>query len=448
MIFRLSLAVCTVALLAFPVQAATPDFSKCDKLSDESAYKDKYEDFMFMVPGKDGWFFRTKQDMTSDFKVSDKGIEKFKRLSALLKSKGTELVIAFPPTRGIAAAKFLPDNNALLKGYDPAVATRNYANLIATMNKNGVQMVGTPDVKAGGDYFYKLDMHWTTAGAKEMAEAVAAHIKTMPVYKDLRKTEFVTKREKDGINEGHFNKPLQGLCGEKLPDEVAVQERTSVKDSGHDSKALFGDKGVPEVVLVGTSNSNRDDFDLNFSGALKQSLSADVYNAAIAGGGIDDALLAYLASDMYKKSPAKVIIWEIPSYYNLNGEVMMYSLKQAIPATYGMCATAIAEAGPVALGTSEQKLLTGLDTKQITAGQYYLALDFDKAIRKKFTVNFQYADEGEKKVKFRDSRNPDKKSAFYAPDAKEVRTLKAVTIDPGKDMDGVKVTAKICALPE
>ncbi len=427
-------------------RAETPDFSSCKALRQESSYK-KYDEFMYLFQGKDGWFFRTKQDLKSDFKISDDKLALFKRFAEALKSKGTELVIAFPPTRAMAASKFLPDNEPLLKEYDPAVASKNYADLIAAMNAGGVHIAGTPDVKTADGYFYKLDMHWTTAGAKEMAEAVAMKIKTLPVYASLKKTEFVTTQEKDGTNEGHYVEALTGICGIKLADEVAKQERTKPRDSGHDKGALFDDKGVPEVVLVGTSNSNRDDFDLNFSGSLKQALSTDVYNAAIAGGGIDDAVLAYLSSDMYRKSPAKMLIWEIPGYYNLNGEAMAKALTEALPNVYGECETALAESAPVSLGGGSATLIDGLDAKNLEAGKYYFALGFDKTVRKKFELTLDRGEKGPATVKFSENRSPDKKSFYFAPSASEVPALKSLAIKPSGEMKGMKVTAYICPLP-
>ncbi len=425
--------------------AETPDFSSCKALRKEAFYR-RYEEFMYLFEGKDGWFFRSKKDLRLDFRISEDRIAQFKRLSDALKSKGTDLVIAFPPTRAIAAAKMLPDHEPLMQGYDSRLAVQNYAKFIRDMNRAGIHIAGTPAAVTADDYFYKLDMHWTTAGAKEMAQGVAAKVKDLPVYASLKKTEFVTENVLDGINEGHYAKALNAICGTKLGNEIAQQERTKQKDYGHDANALFGDQELPEVVLVGTSNSNRDDFDLNFSGALKQFISTDIYNAAIAGGGIDDAIIAYLSSDMYKKSPAKVLIWEIPGYYNFNGEAMESALAEILPNVYGDCTNPLAESEPYYLGPDEYTMLEGLDTKNLVAGKYYLSIAFDKSVRKKFELSLGRNDADPMIVKFANNRSKDKRNFFYAPVAWHL-PFKSVTIRPSRETISFLMTARVCPFP-
>lgn len=425
----------------------TPDFSECAALRDEKAYGKKYEDYMYLLQGKDGWFFRTKQDLRMEFKADEDSRALFGKLITALKEKGTELVIAFPPPRGIAASAFLPKaNEPLMKGYDPEVARENYRKFIQAMNEAGIRIVGVPDVKAEDAFFYKTDMHWTTAGAKKMALAVTEIMKKLPDYESLRKTEFVTSPAPDGLNEGHYNEALKALCGKEAPKEKAVQERTEPREKGGDKTTLFKDQPVPEVVLVGTSNSNREDFDLNFSGSLKQALSADVFNAAIAGGGIDDSMLAYLSSDMYRKTPAKFIIWEIPGYYNLNGEAAADALNQIIPAIYGDCKKPLAESAPIVLDGKEVSLLDGLNGKRLESGKFYLSLSFDKPALKKFKIVITGADGEEKTFKFSGSRNPDNKSFFHAPDT-EGAAPASIAIQVTDEIKGYKAKVKLCAMP-
>ncbi|NBV29476.1 hypothetical protein EBS02_10795, partial [bacterium] len=81
---------------------------------------------------------------------------------------------------------------------------------------------------------------------------------------------------------------------------------------------LFQSDKAPEIVLIGTSNSVNSSSYSNFDGFLKEALGTDVLNLSKTGGGFSDSMAEYLNSDQFKKSPPKIIIWEIPSYYDLN----------------------------------------------------------------------------------------------------------------------------------
>lgn len=435
---------------ASPVAAEekTPDFSDCTALRDEKAYGDEYEDYQYLLQGKDGWFFRSKQDLRTEFKTDKESMALFIRLVSSLKDKGTDLVIAFPPPRGMAASAFLPNaSDPLMNGYSAEVARNNYKEFIRLMNDAGIHIAGVPDIKTKDGFFYKTDMHWTTAGAKETALAVAEVVRSLPGYAALRKTEFVTSPAKAGTSDGHYNEALKALCGKKAPAEKAEQEQTKPKESGHDNAALFQDQPAPEVILVGTSNSNREDFDLNFSGSLKQALSTDILNTAIAGGGVDDSMLAYLSSASYKKNPAKLIIWEIPGYYNLSGEMFEAALRQIIPAVYGDCDAPLAESGSLSMEGKAVNLLENLEGQQgLIPGKFYLSLSFDKPALKKLKVTFADANGKKENFKFSASRNPDNKSFFYMPSGK-MTLPSSVSLEVSKEIKGYKGKAKLCAIP-
>jgi alginate biosynthesis protein AlgX len=73
----------------------------------------------------------------------------------------------------------------------------------------------------------------------------------------------------------------------------------------------------PDVVLVGTSNSNGA-MDFNFAGFLEEYLGHEVANLARSGGGYDGAIMDYLASEAFTLNPPTLLIWEVPGYYSLN----------------------------------------------------------------------------------------------------------------------------------
>ncbi|HEY8189508.1 MAG TPA: hypothetical protein VIF12_02405, partial [Micavibrio sp.] len=289
------LTIALVALLMNNVASARaedamtsiPDFKSCPKLTNEDSYGDDYSSVKMMMQGKNGFVFRTRHDLYADFTISDKGIALFQALTAALEKKGTTLVVAILPTRGIIASEFLPDSDPLLENYNPKEARAAYAALIAKMNGYGINAVGDARIQSGEKYYYKADQHWTSFGASQMAQMIAAQIKKHPVYNSIAKTAFKTSTLEKTSFEGTFNASLEPLCGFKMPMEHDTLAKTEPVEKGGSEEDLFGEKSDPEIVLVGTSNSKKNIDDLNFDGYLKEFLSADVYNAAVSGGGFD-----------------------------------------------------------------------------------------------------------------------------------------------------------------
>jgi alginate biosynthesis protein AlgX len=70
----------------------------------------------------------------------------------------------------------------------------------------------------------------------------------------------------------------------------------------------FGDEPIPQVALVGSSFSANPAY--HFAGFLQQHLQTDVLNVSLAGGGYDGAMTQYLPSEVFQKSPPKLLIWE------------------------------------------------------------------------------------------------------------------------------------------
>ena len=416
-------------------------FLACSALQDESSYK-KYDGFKKIIVGKDGWYFRSSQDLTTKFDVSPDNIALFKQLAAALKEKGTDLIVAYPPTRGIAAAAYLPDD---IKDYDPADAARLYNGLIQIMNSSGVNFVGLSAPKSGASFFYKADLHWTSEGAMDMAQAVAAAAKKLPSYQGLKKSEFRNEPLPDAPDEQKFAEPLEGICNFSPEPEMAILNETVPAKEGSTTADLFSSE-FPRVVLVGTSNSNRDDNDMNFSGRLKEALSADVYNAAVAGGGLEDAMLSYLASKEYRDNPPKLIVWEIPGYYNLNGDETVSTLRRLTPAVYGSCQTPLVEAKNVKLVSGETDIFGDLEGKIAAGTGFYLRGNFSQPENKKISIVFRDGNDKSQKLKMKKFRKyPEDNSFYYAPPVDKMGALKSVGITV-PEHENSTLNAQLCAI--
>jgi alginate O-acetyltransferase complex protein AlgJ len=67
---------------------------------------------------------------------------------------------------------------------------------------------------------------------------------------------------------------------------------------------------VPDIVLIGTSYSANTRW--NFPGYLKEALGEDIASYAREGAGPFRPMLAYLASEDFRREPPRLVIWEIP----------------------------------------------------------------------------------------------------------------------------------------
>src|SRR5690606_17379944 len=140
------------------------------------------------------------------------------------------------------------------------------------------------------------------------------------------------------VNYGVLDRALRALCHNDFGNQYLRGYRT-VPVVEDDAAALFDDQGEPEVVLTGTSNSASRDEEIrhfNFDGYLKEFTELDILNYAMQGAGQYGALIEYLHSDDYDPDNApRLIVWELPASYRLDGESMYRPL---IPAINGGCA--------------------------------------------------------------------------------------------------------------
>jgi alginate biosynthesis protein AlgX len=419
------------------------DFNQCKALRSAEAYA-KYENYQYIFPGQDGWFFRTKQDLWTKYSVK-KNIPLFQDFVRVLKGRGTDLVIAYMPTRGVAVRNKLPVGNDLMKDFDPQAVQRDYEGVIRTLNTSGIRTVGLSDFTHGDTYFYKADHHWSRAGADAMAKALTEAIKNLDSYKALPKTKYeLLPDDKPAEVDGSFNAVLNAICLMKAP----TQEDHMVHTQGGavDEDTLFGNGALPAVALVGTSNSKKQNNDVHFDDLLRAYLSTDIYNAAISGGGLDDSILVYLSSDDFQKNPAKILIWEIPGYYDLDGGDMRNLLAQASAAVRGPC-NAQAQVSNVSqkLQTQNVSLFTGLETKSLQ--DPYVYMRFDKPFRKKFSIETHYNNGEKATFRFNRSKFYPADGAFYYKLPRRDEPISSVSLKVPSNMQDMSVKAQLCATP-
>src|SRR5688572_14356061 len=237
---RLSILVLLITL-AFPaLQSAQAQeresIALCDTLNDHLIYQDKEnEDFAMMVGGKDGWLYRSRFDLKFRFQLTERTLDSFRRLANALRSKGSELVVVMMPTRGLVHYSHLnPDTE-----FDHKVGQRSYFKMLDEIRSTGIHVADMTGADQTG-YFLKRDNHWTYEGAQFTAKAVAETIKNMPVYEDLRKTDFVTKEINEPKEATHrYAEFINKVCGTTIPRETIDKTfTTDRKDSNLSEEEL------------------------------------------------------------------------------------------------------------------------------------------------------------------------------------------------------------------
>jgi len=288
----------------------------CKKARKKSSYRGDYlNNFRTLKQGRSGWLYRD-YDLKKDFGPSKAGYKHLRKLNGALAKRGTQLLIVPIPTRGLVETQQL----GKIK-YDIKAGRRAYSRYLQRLRKVGLQVPELPQLFESLDepdktlepLFFARDHHWSSEGARRVAQLTAAHIKTLDLYPKLAKSAFRTQAQARRELDGSMQRAAFKICGKPYPseqfDEYAT-ESLSTED-------LFADLPEAEVVLVGTSNS-KGQLNFNFSGFLSEFSQLDVLNLAQSGGGYGGALKAYLSSDAFAHKPPKLLIWELPGYYSLN----------------------------------------------------------------------------------------------------------------------------------
>lgn len=257
-----------------------------------------------VITGKDGWLF-TSEEARPPVEDLNQTLDQIANIRRGLAEMGATLVmLPVPAKMDIEADKAnAPELSAYME--------RLYTDFLGELDRAGITAVDTREalLAVGDTAFFATDTHWTVDGAKAVARTVATSglvalgdtemaVETVPT-KTLT-GDLVSYITTDGFA------PLVGLAEEHVTPFLAnAPETTDLGD-------LFGPQAV-DIVLIGTSYSANPDW--SFSEALKVSLKSDVLNAAAQGQGPVKPMMDYLASDGFRESPPKVVIWEFPLRY-------------------------------------------------------------------------------------------------------------------------------------
>jgi len=299
-----------------PVYRAEDCCNLCPAAADASLYATSYmKNFVTLVQGNESdWLFRSREDLRTEFGTTPEGYRQLKQLREAFKRHGVELVVVYQPTRGMVnRSKLAPVQRA---GFDFDKAVKNYRQTLARFAELGFwvpDLTPLTDEQAEPAFYFRGDQHWTSYGAQRTAKIVAETVKKIPGFDDIPHKEFVTRTQGRMGKRGTLHRVAGQLCETTYAFEYSDQFFTEPKgESGGDD--LFGEGGLPQITLVGTSHSGQN---YNFAGFLSEHVGADILNVAFPGGGLEGSMLEYLSSDEFRQHPPKILIWEFSPLYDL-----------------------------------------------------------------------------------------------------------------------------------
>lgn len=261
-----------------------------------------------VLAGSDDWLFST-EEFESDAKSPERIARAVDFVSGVrdrLAARGTQLVVVTVP----AKAMIYPER---LGRYTlPTEPAARHGTLLAALKAKGIDVVDPApdmmDAKNAEQLYLRTDTHWTPAGARVVAKAVADHLEGREPGEAKAFSAKTLPSESYGGDLTRYVRlgPLASTLGPQ-PDRLAPFEAVAEGEG-----SLLGEETIP-VVLVGTSYSANAKW--SFEPALKIALERDVVNAAAEGQGPFKPMSAYLRSDGFKTAPPKLVIWEIPDRY-------------------------------------------------------------------------------------------------------------------------------------
>jgi alginate O-acetyltransferase complex protein AlgJ len=276
--------------------------------------------------GASGWLFLGDELTVHDqpqLNAAQRKVDVLK-IQKTLAAKGIKLLVVVVPDKSRIEASHL----GML--HRPATFAPRASQWVGELKLAGVEAIDLTDTlsafkKKNGAAFLKSDSHWTEQGAEAAARSVSAEVLRLKIVATPTQSLMVDKRIETnrpgdlirlaGV-EWLFDtlQPQQDLAQEtsfkvgSQAQDKAKLVTASASNASSQTDDLFGDADLPNVVVIGTSFSRTS----NFVRFIEKELMAKIANLARDGGDFSGAMNTYLASVAFKKTPPKLVIWEIP----------------------------------------------------------------------------------------------------------------------------------------
>lgn len=288
--------------------------SICKALEDQENYDTAYLlQHWKILPGKNGWLATSALDFP-DFEnaITPFSLQELMRLKTLLAGYGTQLMLVYPPARGIV----YPDElSSAVIGYQANAQQQHYLGALNTIRSQGITVADLSILLNHNDnsslVFEKKDTHWSLDGAKAAAKVVANEIEKLGLAKLDSQATFETVYTGVKRDVGSIERAVSQICGFGITPSFLPAYSTVEKLDQQSEFSLFDDVSK-DIVLLGSSFSALPKY--NFDGFIREYSNNDVVSYALSGGGIIGSWVNYLKSGDFLAAPPKLIIWEVPAW--------------------------------------------------------------------------------------------------------------------------------------
>jgi len=256
--------------------------------------------------GCDGWLFLADELVVHPGreKVFHARLAMIERVARFLESRSIALVVVPVPDKSRLATPYLCGI-----GRSPALADRlqRFAAGLKARNIKAVDLLPALGARDGEGY-YRTDTHWNERGARRVAEAIAADLRSWGLAPAAQLVFDVTA-EPERERVGDLIR-LAGLDQVSPPMRPGgdLESPVRIKQTPRQAVGILDDIAAPEVTVIGTSFSRRG----GFIGFMSLALAAPVANMAQDGGGVFTAAIDYFKNPAFTETPPRVIVWEIP----------------------------------------------------------------------------------------------------------------------------------------
>lgn len=428
------------------------------------------------IVGKNEWlFYRYELSDAPDAAPTDVSLGLIQRFNKVLSANGVSMAVVMVPLKMRIYAEHLPDSikvNDYMQG--------NYARMSQVLQAAQVRVIdlntaflNSPKRSSDTPLFFRLDTHWTQAGAMLAAESIKAGIDANPTLKAALEA---MPEEAFKLSVGTRKRPSKGrdLVEQLPPNSLTFAPEqiapVSVIRARPPKEDLLGNRAPLGLTLVGSSYSR--DW-TGFADALRYVLQRDILAIGVgADKGSWVGMESYLRDDAFQTKAPRMLIWEMPErdvrappdyrfrdtrYVSNNTEWLLRASAWVQTSCKPSAVTAkVVPAGLAANGANAKNVSTGP-----TSEKEFIEIDFDKPIGQLDYLAARVVTAGSKSMILEgsgpgvatrrftmDVAGDDAAHAFKTPLPSNGSGFTKVRIFPGKNNSFALQGLQVCRQPE
>lgn len=274
------------------------------------------QDSITGIVGKNQWlFYKPELSVKVDSAATETSLSLIQKFNKVLADVGVELVVVMVPLKMRIYAEHLPDDlklNDYMKGNYDRMQQLLRSNKVTVADVN-TAFLNSPKRDSDTPLFFRLDTHWSPAGAMVAAEAVKSAMDRNP---SLIKSLNSIPEEKYKITISKRKRPSKGqdlvpvVPENSPPFEPELLGQVNIDRIAPAKEDLLGNRESIGLALIGSSYSM--DW-TGFPDALRYVLQREIVSMGVpANQGSWVGMETYLRDDSFQIKAPKVLLWEIP----------------------------------------------------------------------------------------------------------------------------------------